>query len=597
MKNLSKPILSFVSLLPLAILIGDRANSQNTGESADAQMSLRRSLIEREYNGKRIEGEERTIAAGDSLWRILIQEKRLPVNKFNEYVLLIRGLNPKIKNTDVLRLGENIFVPVRLDDSAGTPSTPAHTDPSVSTATAGIIREYRVRQGDSLYLILREQLGITDQREQATYYALVKDLNRERTQWDILQQGEVIRLPTVKENRSRAIAEIKRGSLSAGKSVLSPKDAVVTQAKSDPRQPFALDYARRLDARENLSVLEKVAMTVGSEIQRDGQEVIALKNGTVVLDRSAYPVIYNPRLRQRVIIDSTGQIPITLRKSAELSNGTLPIISFKDGASLEEIVTQLLAQLGFQTLSSDRPVVIQEGGVTFEAKGTWMALAPQESNKAQELFVIALTDRPGDIPEYLTEQLSAKGLHLKEVELRPSPTELHRITSIRAEDPPIEMKTWPRDNKEIIDVLLSSLKIPFTVGETVSVELRQGLRVNTTVDRTFEARGQRTALFFDPVEAEIKQLFTEQQQIRVLELELSSFSSRGITERLLPELGESAVYREHRFSVETGNKDRLNISTRGLLLQKHSMFITDQQIPVGLYRFFFEKGLKIVYLQ
>jgi hypothetical protein len=597
MKNLSKPILSFVSLLPLAILIGDRANSQNTGESADAQMSLRRSLIEREYNGKRIEGEERTIAAGDSLWRILIQEKRLPVNKFNEYVLLIRGLNPKIKNTDVLRLGENIFVPVRLDDSAGTPSTPAHTDPSVSTATAGIIREYRVRQGDSLYLILREQLGITDQREQATYYALVKDLNRERTQWDILQQGEVIRLPTVKENRSGAIAEIKRGSLSAGKSVLSPKDAVVTQAKSDPRQQFALDYARRLDARENLSVLEKVAMTVGSEIQRDGQEVIALKNGTVVLDRSAYPVIYNPRLRQRVIIDSTGQIPITLRKSAELSNGTLPIISFKDGASLEEIVTQLLAQLGFQTLSSDRPVVIQEGGVTFEAKGTWMALAPQESNKAQELFVIALTDRPGDIPEYLTEQLSAKGLHLKEVELRPSPTELHRITSIRAEDPPIEMKTWPRDNKEIIDVLLSSLKIPFTVGETVSVELRQGLRVNTTVDRTFEARGQRTALFFDPVEAEIKQLFTEQQHIRVLELELSSFSSRGITERLLSELGESAVYREHRFSVETGNKDRLNISTRGLLLQKHSMFITDQQIPVGLYRFFFEKGLKIVYLQ
>ena len=596
MKKASKSMLNFVSLVSLAVLFGGREDAQSFSDSADAQMSLRKALVEREYNGKRIEGEERIIAAGDSLWRILIQEKQLPVNKFNQYVLLIRALNPKIKNTDVLRHGENIFVPVRLEDSLGIPSTPAKTEASPGFAAAGAIREYRVREGDSLYRILREQVGITDQREQAIYYALIKDLNRERIQWDILQQGDVIRLPTIKD-KSGATAEIKRASPPAGRSVSSSKDVVSNDAKSDPGQPLALDYSRTLDGRENLALLERVARTVGSEIHRDGQEVIALKNGTIVLDRNAYPVIYNARLQQRVIIDSAGQIPTSLRKTPEVSNGTVPVISLNNGVSLQDTVTQLLAQLGFQTLSNNRPVVIQEGGVTFEAKGTWMALAPQESNKAQELFVITLTDRPGDIPDYLTQHLSEIGLHLKEVSLRPSANQPSAMVISRPKDSPIQVKTWPRDKKEIIDALLSSLDIPFTDGETISVELSQGFRVNTTADRTFQARGQRTALFFDPVEPEIKRVLKENSAIRVLELQLSSFSSRGLAERVLAELGESAVYREHKFSLDTGNRDRLSIITKGLLLQKQSMFITDQQIPIGLQRFFFEKGLNIVYLQ
>ena len=596
MKKASKSMLNFVSLVSLAVLFGGREDAQSFSDSADAQMSLRKALVEREYNGKRIEGEERIIAAGDSLWRILIQEKQLPVNKFNQYVLLIRALNPKIKNTDVLRHGENIFVPVRLEDSLGIPSTPAKTEASPGFAAAGAIREYRVREGDSLYRILREQVGITDQREQAIYYALIKDLNRERIQWDILQQGDVIRLPTIKD-KSGATAEIKRASPPAGRSVSSSKDVVSNDAKSDPGQPLALDYSRTLDGRENLALLERVARTVGSEIHRDGQEVIALKNGTIVLDRNAYPVIYNARLQQRVIIDSAGQIPTSLRKTPEVSNGTVPVISLNNGVSLQDTVTQLLAQLGFQTLSNNRPVVIQEGGVTFEAKGTWMALAPQESNKAQELFVITLTDRPGDIPDHLTQHLSEIGLHLKEVSLRPSANQPSAMVISWPKDSPIQVKTWPRDKKEIIDALLSSLDIPFTDGETISVELSQGFRVNTTADRTFQARGQRTALFFDPVEPEIKRVLKENSAIRVLELQLSSFSSRGLAERVLAELGESAVYREHKFSLDTGNRDRLSIITKGLLLQKQSMFITDQQIPIGLQRFFFEKGLNIVYLQ
>jgi hypothetical protein len=70
--------------------------------------------------------------------------------------------------------------------------------------------------------------------------------------------------------------------------------------------------------------------------------------------------------------------------------------------------------------------------------------------------------------------------------------------------------------------------------------------------------------------------------------------NKEIMARLLNELGEQAAYREHRFSA-SASKDRLNITAWGFLLAKRGMFVTDREIPESLHRFFFEKGLEIVY--
>ncbi|MGH7783797.1 MAG: hypothetical protein ACREO5_08175, partial [Candidatus Binatia bacterium] len=302
----------FVWLPLVAILFASSAIGQTLPERDVGRMNLRKSVSERDYNGKRIEGEGRIVSPGDSLWRILIQEKKLPENKFGQYLVVIRGLNPNLKSIDMLRVGDNIFVPVHPDDALGIQSMAGkRDDTSASSIPIGTTKEYRVKQGDHLYQILREQLGIKDKREQAVYYALVKDLNRERKQWDILQEGEVIRLPTVSENRGVAAAGSKRDpSTALERPIQSPQTAISSEAKSGPQQPLPLDYARKLSARDNLPLLEQVAMALGSEIQRNGQEVVALKNGNVVLERSAYPVIYNPKLQQRVIIDSAEQIPV-----------------------------------------------------------------------------------------------------------------------------------------------------------------------------------------------------------------------------------------------------------------------------------------------
>jgi len=237
--------------------------------------------------------------------------------------------------------------------------------------------------------------------------------------------------------------------------------------------------------------------------------------------------------------------------------------------------------------------------VAFEAKGQWVVLAPEESNKPQEVYVINLTNKAGEVPEYLKSHLALQGLHLREILWPPSSIQSAALVVL---DQPKEWmpqaKTLPRDKREIVDALLLSYGIPYGVRQTLSAELWEGLKNETQCDRVFEWRGQQTALFFQRVEPAIRKALQEKQGIKTLELDLASVSSRDLIGKLLSELGDPAPYREHRFSAASGMmQDRLVIVASGFLLPKRSTFVTDREIPEEFHRFFFEKGLEIVYFQ
>ena len=160
--------------------------------------------------------------------------------------------------------------------------------------------------------------------------------------------------------------------------------------------------------------------SLGNEVRRDGQETLTLREGTVRVDRTSYPVVYNPKLQQRIILDPEEKIPDSLKSKLTDPSVYTAVFPVTRTSSLQESVNQLLSRLGYQSLPTDRPVVIQEAGISIEARGNWMALAPQENNKAQDIFVIALTDNPQDIPDYLRKELSNRGLHFKDILLAAS---------------------------------------------------------------------------------------------------------------------------------------------------------------------------------
>jgi hypothetical protein len=579
------------SWLPLLFLIGFPASDLVAQEPPRAnlaretgQLRLQKTVRTREYKGKEIEGEERAIAPGESLWRILIQEKGLSERRFGQYLVLLRGVNPQIKSLDVLKVGESIFVPLHPDEALGFQAAVGTRASSGRIAAGtGKTNEYRVKPGDSVYLILRRELGIATEREMAVYYALVKDLNPQKRSWDILQQGETIRLPVLGEPSTTLVKETKP----AVKPEPVPAASPSLSSLEDPR---------RLTAKANLTLLTQVIEALGNEVQRSGEEVISIKDATIRIDRSSFPVVYNPKLQQKVIFDPENRIPPALRTRLGEPSIALPVLSLREGASLYEAVRDLLSRLGYQVLPAERPVVIHAGSIAFEAKGSWMALAPEENNKPQEIFIITLSNKADEIPEYLRTELSRKGLHIRDIPtavLAPVSTVL---VSRKIQESKAEVKRWPRDNKELVDSLLSAWGIPFGVGDTLSIELRDGLRVDVKSDRTFETAGRRTAVFFGRLEPEIKKALQEKNGLKTIEMELTNLTRKEIISRFLGELGEPVTYGEHRFGAADGeNRERLNIKAYGFLLSRRGIFLTDREVPGPLHRFFFEKGLDIIY--
>jgi LysM repeat protein len=547
-----------------------------------AQLELRRTAKSREYQGKTVEGEDRVIRPRDTLWRILIQERGLSEKRFKRYVLLVGALNPSLKNPDVLQVGDTLFIPVQADEILGLK---AAIEAAEKTAAVKVAAEpgkdsYQVKPGDTLYKVLREQLGI-DGLEALRHAAVqVKELNPGKKNWDVLLVGEKIRLP-------------------GGAATASVTPPAVKAKAEEPAPVVGLDYGQKITVQENLDLLASVMKVLGQETSRDGEEVVPLREGTVHIDRGSYPIVQDPKKGRRVVLDMQSKITASLQSKLAAAGPGLPVVSMKKGASLHDAVTGLLSKLGFQSLSSNQPVVIQDGGVALQVKGEWMVMPPDESGAMPQVLVVSLTDAPGQTPDYLRDYLSLKGMNLKEI-LLPSPGSMTPPAASAGGAKPTQarIETWPTDKTALVDAFLKDYGIAFSSGGQFPVVLRDGIRLDAKVDRLFEHGGKKVALSFKPFGDELMTALQQSEALRVVELDLAGTSSRDLIARLLAAVGESATYREQRFQAnDRAAKDKLTLGVSGYYLPQRSLLLTDRQIPKELERFFGEKGLRVVWFQ
>ncbi|MEE8075969.1 MAG: LysM peptidoglycan-binding domain-containing protein [Candidatus Binatia bacterium] len=558
-----------ISVFVFLLIIGVSApgyNQEGTGSGQSqekADIRLQKAIKTRQYQGESVEGEERVVAPGDTMWKFLTQDKGLPEYNFRRYVILLRSLNPKLQNPNILRVGDVIFIPIRPDEILGIQIPPGK----------GGAKFYRVKRGEYLYKILREQRGLKRPGEILGAFNQVKRLNPRKENWDLIFVGEAILLPPLEEGEQPTV-------------ILEPA-----------REFIGLDYGQKLNARENLGLLQKVIGVMGNEMTSEGEEELALKEGTIHLDRSVFPVIENSRLGKKILLDLDEMIAPSILTQIQMENRGIGVVSEKKGSSLHKAANSLFSHLGFQSLPSDRPVELQDMGVGVKVRGEWMVTNPDEGGARQEMWIINLTDGSDPTPDYLRDYLALKGMNLREVLLPASPVFPGTAPLKRNyQGAGNQIQTWPRDKKALVDKLLQTYQISFKTKHQISFSLRKGMRLVTIMDRFFEYGGRKYGIFFRPVGEEVSKTLERKMDIIPIVLELESLSSRQILTVMLAGLGEGSGYQEHRFPVmEKGPKDKLVLTVSGFFLGDRSLLLTDRTIPEDLQRFFFEKGLRVVY--
>jgi len=550
------------------------AQGKGDAQEAPAQLEMRRSVKTREYQGQNVAGEERVVKPRDTLWRILVVEKGLSDKRFARYVFLVTQLNPNLKKADVLQVGDTLFIPIQPDEMLGLKSLPGAGPAPAIAADKDATIMYEVKSGDQLFKVLRDQAGIP-QAEIKGAIERAKTLNPQKKNWDTLLVGEKLRLPA----RGAAAVPVEQAVAMPGET-----------------RPVGVDYGRKISAQENLEVLQSVMSALGRQTQLDGEEVVKLKEGTVHIDRKAYPIVQSPG-GPRALLDMQNRITAALRAKMEADAPGLPVVSVKKGASLHETVASLLARLGFQSLPANQPVVIQDSGVAVQVKGEWMVTTPDDGGAMAQVMVVSLTDAPSQTPDYLKDYLSMKGMSLKEILLqRPNPTQAPTSASAATGDPnkSFRIEKWPNAGPALVDALLADYGITTTSGASVSVMLRDGIRMDTKADRMFEYSGKKVALSFRTLGEDMTKPMEQNDGMRVIELDLAKLPSRELVGRLLTALGESAAYREQRFPANDRAKERLTLAVSGYYLPERSLLITDRDIPKDLEPFFAEKGMRVV---
>ena len=550
------------------------AQGKGDAQEAPAQLEMRRSVKTREYQGQNVAGEERVVKPRDTLWRILVVEKGLSDKRFARYVFLVTQLNPNLKKADVLQVGDTLFIPIQPDEMLGLKSLPGAGPAPAIAADKDATIMYEVKSGDQLFKVLRDQAGIP-QAEIKGAIERAKTLNPQKKNWDTLLVGEKLRLPA----RGAAAVPVEQAVAMPGET-----------------RPVGVDYGRKISAQENLEVLQSVMSALGRQTQLDGEEVVKLKEGTVHIDRKAYPIVQSPG-GPRALLDMQNRITAALRAKMEADAPGLPVVSVKKGASLHETVASLLARLGFQSLPANQPVVIQDSGVAVQVKGEWMVTTPDDGGAMAQVMVVSLTDAPSQTPDYLKDYLSMKGMSLKEILLqRPNPTQAPTSASAATGDPnkSFRIEKWPNAGPALVDALLADYGITTTSGASVSVMLRDGIRMDTKADRMFEYSGKKVALSFRTLGEDMTKPMEQNDGMRVIELDLAKLPSRDLVGRLLTALGESAAYREQRFPANDRAKERLTLAVSGYYLPERSLLITDRDIPKDLEPFFAEKGMRVV---
>jgi hypothetical protein len=531
------------------------------------------------------------------LWRILVQEKGLPEKRFGRYLIVIKSLNPHIRKLDLLEVGDTLFIPIRPDEILG-----------IKVASKeGEARIYKVKPDDYLYLILRRQFGLKDLKKIRETFERVKELNPRKNNWDLLFVGERILIPGTTTTEAPAVVvankqqEVKVEPILEKKEIEKKEIVQVVKEKPKPIPPeiIGLDYGRKIPAQENLDLLEKVMGALGNETRRGGEEVLALRDGTVRLDLGSYPIIHNPKRLQRVILDLGGKIPASIRTQLQEERSAAPVVSVKKGASLHEAVDSLLSPLGFQPLPSNRPVVIQDQGIEIQVMGEWMATASDATDEGAEIFVINLTDLPGKTPDYLRDYISSKGMKLKEILIPPSPlSSTPPAAGKEAQDGERPIEIWPDEKGALVDAFLKSYEISSSKDKTVTVEFGQGIRLETKMDRVFEFGGKKFGIAFNTLGSGVKKALQTKMGIQTIELDFAALSSREVISRLLTVFETSVAYRENRFSAAEGKvKNKLVLAVSGFFLSDRSLLLTDREVPEELQRFFSEKAIKVVYFK
>ncbi|HON37363.1 MAG TPA: LysM domain-containing protein [Deltaproteobacteria bacterium] len=144
-------------------------------------------LVKRARRADPAEFTSYTVQPGDTLWKILVQTRNARYNDFPYLYKKFRELNPEITDLNHIISGRRIRIP----------NIPKGREEFSVQATPEDV--YVIKKGQHLAMILRQVYGLPDHLIFNEYLNLIKELNPEIENLDLVEAGQRVRIPQIKQ--------------------------------------------------------------------------------------------------------------------------------------------------------------------------------------------------------------------------------------------------------------------------------------------------------------------------------------------------------------------------------------------------------------
>ncbi|MCJ7596523.1 MAG: LysM peptidoglycan-binding domain-containing protein, partial [Desulfobacterales bacterium] len=323
-----------MSALVLLLLPLHGALSQDKAEETYSISLVQTAEVEkdkqiREIDDKKVLTEAYTVKRGDHLWQLFRDRGLLNKQNLPELLAVLKRLNKSLTNLDLIYPGERIVIPLTISPVAGLGKSTVEVKVPFEALKDVKLENYTVKPGDSLVKVVKNLYQVPDRELHDEYLHLLKRLNPEIEDLNLIHPGQVVRLPIYHAELVRVPIEPVKPPAPSSE---APQDADLTALSRQLMDIFTL---------------------LGEEWVNTGEHFIPLKSGGQInLKADTFPIL-NLSNGIRVVVDLHNNLPENMAELISSSWENYRIVHLGKGDNLRAALDKILSLCNYQKIYRD----------------------------------------------------------------------------------------------------------------------------------------------------------------------------------------------------------------------------------------------------
>jgi len=613
-----KVIVTFVFAAVFLFAGGNTLFSEEASETKS--IAFTKNVVVKKYKQGEVHAEPYTVQENDSLWKILVEGYGVKDNQFYFFCRITKSLNPDLKDADQLVPDQLLLIPYKYITHFNIPEdTMRAVIHSVLTMNASQIatENHTVTKGEHLAQVLRDMYNIPDDLIFDEYLELVKKLNPELEDVNLVIPHQRITLPSVdafqlsprvKETAGGVVQESVSDEL-VEKKDLSKESIAAEELQAAPGEglPVSEDLRFKAVARSipvnkeaYIESMASIADAFEGELHRMGDiSIPVMEESRITIDTNTFPVLQLTDAK-RLILDHGGDLPKGLVDLVQLEPGNYEVVTLEKNENMRSVLNKLFDAAGYFSVDKSRNPLVVGDQVQFEISGDWVIYRDELMEDIMVVNVIEKGEEPVD--GQMKNSAGSFGVDMIDIYMKEEGESVPVPKTVEAPDCPGDIPAVNAANgKVLVDSLLSLLGQQYRVDHTLNLfgENTEGYDVEVKADRFFQRGGIRHIINFRPLSKEWEDVVAKQGD-RILSMPVEVKDPTEAIEEVLRFMGLNYESPRPGFFDKSGDKKRVGMFIPGVRIKREKqedILLTATPLKNEVVQFLTSHKVKIVAIE